>query len=56
MNKVHILLCALLWGLSLSAQQDIKLPGVVVEQNSQYRTGKVVYLPNAEVKSAGAAP
>ena len=55
MKKV-LLLYAFLWGISLSAQQDIKLPGVVVQQNSQYQTGKVVYLSNAEVKSAGAAP
>ncbi|WP_340203645.1 tetratricopeptide repeat protein [Ascidiimonas sp. W6] len=38
------------------AQQDIKLPGLVVEQNSQYRTGAIKYLPNTEIKSAGAAP
>jgi|GEM_PF-1326316 len=41
---------------SLSAQQDLKLPGLVVEQNSKYRTGKVNYLSNVEIKSAGAIP
>ena len=40
----------------LCAQQDINLPGVVVEQNSKYRTGSTIYLPNAEIKSAGTAP
>lgn len=40
----------------LTAQQDVSLPGQVVEQNSKYRTGSVKYISNAEVKSAGAAP
>ncbi len=47
----------LLLGLHLlTAQQDISLPGQVVEQNSKYRTGNVKYISNAEVKSAGTAP
>ena len=40
--------------LLLLAQQDIALPGVVVEQNSAYRTGEVKYLSNASVSAAGA--
>jgi hypothetical protein len=43
-------------GQILHAQQDIKLPGIIVEQNSQYRTGSIKHLSNAEVKSAGAMP
>ncbi|MCO6488491.1 MAG: tetratricopeptide repeat protein [Phaeodactylibacter sp.] len=38
------------------AQQDINLPGTVVEQNSQFNTGKVNYLSNAQIKSPGANP
>ncbi|MBK8490434.1 MAG: hypothetical protein IPL49_05870 [Saprospirales bacterium] len=37
-------------------QQDVKLPGIVVEQNSQFHTGKVIYLSNVEIKSVGATP
>lgn len=38
------------------AQQDIALPGLVVEQNSKYRTGNYIYLSNAQIKATGAAP
>lgn len=41
---------------SLVAQQDIQLPGVVVEQNSKFLNGKVNYLSNAQLKSSGANP
>lgn len=40
----------------LSGQKDIPLPGLVVEQNSKYRTGHIIYIPNAEIKSKGAMP
>jgi tetratricopeptide (TPR) repeat protein len=39
--------------LRLSAQQDIALPGEVVEQNSKFNTGAVHYLPNTEIKAEG---
>ncbi|HNI43553.1 MAG TPA: tetratricopeptide repeat protein, partial [Chitinophagales bacterium] len=58
MKHVFLLLslCLVLSVQALYAQQDIQLPGVVVEQNSKYRTGKKVYLSNAEIKAAGATP
>lgn len=56
MKKAILLLPLFLYLHTLQAQQDIPLPGLVVEQNSQYRTGKVKYLSNAEIKSAGATP
>lgn len=37
------------------AQQDVRLPGVVVEQNSRIRTGKTHYLEGAFVLATGAA-
>jgi tetratricopeptide (TPR) repeat protein len=40
----------------IHAQQDVKLTGTVVEQNSKFNTGKVNYLSNAQVKSPGASP
>ncbi len=40
----------------LYTQQDVKLPGVVVEQNSQFRTGAIKYLSNAQIKAREAAP
>ncbi|MBK9962730.1 MAG: tetratricopeptide repeat protein [Saprospiraceae bacterium] len=40
----------------LVAQQDLTLPGLVVEQNSKYRTGSIILLSNAEIKSASAKP
>lgn len=47
----------LLWGFVLAigtvvqAQQDISLPGLVVEQNSKYKTGAVHYLSNVSLRS-----
>ncbi|MFM9947752.1 MAG: hypothetical protein ACKV1O_07440 [Saprospiraceae bacterium] len=35
----------------LFAQQDLKLPGIVVEQNSKYKTGKVAYLGQVSIRS-----
>ena len=41
-----------LWGIqALYAQQDISLPGVVVEQNSKYKTGTVHYLSKVSLRS-----
>ena len=36
---------------ALYAQQDISLPGVVVEQNSKYKTGTVHYLSKVSLRS-----
>ncbi len=36
---------------TITAQHDIALPGIVVEQNSKYKTGKVVFLPNVSIRS-----
>jgi len=38
------------------AQQDVKLPGVVVEQNSKIKTGAVIYLQGAGIKATKATP
>lgn len=40
----------------LFCQQDIQLPGIVVEQNSRYKTGQIKYLSGVSVKSPGATP
>ncbi|RKN79791.1 tetratricopeptide repeat protein [Ulvibacterium marinum] len=37
-------------------QEDTNLPGVVVEQNSKFNTGRIVYLSKAQIRSPGAAP
>ena len=37
--------------LQVTAQNDISLPGLVVIQNSKYTTGKVEYVPGANVRS-----
>jgi tetratricopeptide (TPR) repeat protein len=39
-----------------SAQQDVKLPGVVVEQNSKLKSGQVVYVQGANIKAIQATP
>ena len=39
----------------LHAQYDAELPGIVVEQNSKFNTGAIIYIPNASIKSPGAA-
>src|SRR5664279_2705893 len=39
-----------------SAQQDVKLPGVVVEQNSRLKSGQVVYVQGASIKAIQATP
>lgn len=56
MRKYQCLLVGLCFLTSLTAQQDVQLPGVVVEQNSKFLTGTVNYLANAQIKSAGANP
>jgi hypothetical protein len=40
----------------LSAQQDLRLSGVVVLQNSGYRTGKVSYVSGAFVRAPLSTP
>ncbi len=39
-----------------SAQQDVKLPGVVVEQNSKLKSGQVVYVQGASINAIQATP
>ncbi len=39
-----------------TAQQDVKLAGVVVEQNSKLKSGQVVYVQGASVKAVQATP
>lgn len=39
-----------------SAQQDVKLPGIVVEQNSKVQSGKVTYIQGASIKAMQASP
>ena len=40
----------------LNAQQDVEMRGVVVEQNSKLKTGKIVYLPAVSIKASQATP
>ncbi|WP_282773948.1 tetratricopeptide repeat protein, partial [Phaeodactylibacter xiamenensis] len=54
MKNLLILTLSLIICWHVNAQQDVTLPGVVVEQNSKFNTGKVNYLSNAQVKSPGA--
>jgi len=56
MKNITVLLFTIFFCNCIQAQQDVKLPGLVVEQNSKFNTGEVVYLSNAQVKSYGAAP
>ena len=44
MKNLLTLTFILITTFSLHAQQDVKIPGTVVEQNSQFNTGKVNYL------------
>ena len=39
-----------------NAQQDVKLAGIVIEQNSKVKTGKVVYVQGASIKAKQATP
>ena len=54
-NHIQILFIALLQTFQSYAQIDAELPGVVVEQNSKFNTGAIIYLANAKIKSPGAA-
>ena len=56
MKNILSLLVAVMILPMLYAQQNRSLSGVVVKQNSRYRTGSVAYLSKATIKSAGAAP
>ena len=56
MKKQALFIVLLLLTLSSFAQQDVFLPGVVVEQNSAFRDGQVNYLRNARVTSDKSAP
>ena len=55
MKNSLLFLLALLVNTILLAQQDIHLRGTVVEQNSKFNTGEVVYLSNTTVKSPDAS-
>lgn len=54
--KIIIVTTIMLLAWQLAAQQDTRLSGVVVEQNSKFKTGKVNYLSKAQVKAPGSAP
>ncbi|MBU2946601.1 tetratricopeptide repeat protein [Zobellia uliginosa] len=56
MNRLGIILCLIFFTNFLFSQTDIHLPGVVVEQNSKFKTGKILYLPNVSIKASGAIP
>ncbi|MBK9962731.1 MAG: hypothetical protein IPP06_15835 [Saprospiraceae bacterium] len=56
MEKIITTLFFLLTLDLLVAQQDLTLPGLVVEQNSKYRTGSIIHLSNVEIKSVSAKP
>ena len=51
MNRLYCTLFILLTVQVIYAQQDFTLPGVVVEQNSNYKTGTVHYLRNVFIRS-----
>ena len=38
------------------AQQDVKLAGIIIEQNSKVKTGKVVYIQGASITAKQATP
>ncbi|MEM9936609.1 MAG: tetratricopeptide repeat protein, partial [Bacteroidota bacterium] len=56
MNYKSIIWFLLVLPLGALGQQDVKLPGVVVERNSQFYSGKVNYISNVSIKSVGAKP
>lgn len=56
MKRISTLLLLIFSICLASAQEDITLPGVVVEQNSEFNTGTRKYLSNVQVKSSGAQP
>lgn len=56
MKNLLITVLILLIGFQVQAQQDVELPGLVVEQNSKFNTGEVNYLSNVQIKSPGANP
>ena len=51
MKSAFFTLAILLSLSSLFAQQDISLPGLVVEQNSKYKTRSVHYLDKVSIRS-----
>lgn len=51
MKKASLLSLFTLCSFILHAQQDITLPGIVVEQNSKYKTGKVNHLPLTSIRA-----
>ena len=53
-TRIALISFALLSFLGLSAQQDIVLRGVVIEQNSLYNTGQKRYLEGVNIKAAKA--
>lgn len=56
MKKSWIMILILAMAQTIYTQEDIKLPGVVVEQNSKFNTGSINYLSNVQVKAPGATP
>ncbi|MCB0841398.1 MAG: hypothetical protein KDD99_32235, partial [Bacteroidetes bacterium] len=56
MKHIYLIFFSLFLSSSLiQAQFDAELNGVVVEQNSKFNTGAVIYIANASIKSPGAA-
>lgn len=51
MKKASLFFLYTLCSFTLHAQQDITLPGIVVEQNSKYKTGQVNYLPLTSIRA-----
>lgn len=54
-NLLFLIVCVVLSVQSYS-QQDVSLPGEVVEQNSKFNTGSINYLSNVQIKAPGATP
>ncbi|MFM9947754.1 MAG: tetratricopeptide repeat protein [Saprospiraceae bacterium] len=56
MKAISILFIYLLTLNLLHAQQDLRLPGEVVRQNSRVKTGQVEYLSNVNIQATQATP
>src|SRR4051812_37178802 len=54
--KYNLALLFALITIITNAQQDIQLPGVVVEQNSKIKTGAVIYLQGASINAPQSTP
>jgi tetratricopeptide (TPR) repeat protein len=51
-----VILPVTVFAMGVYAQQDVKLAGIVVEQNSRVKTGKLVYVQGASIKAIQAIP